>query len=249
MFGSLKKTLRRLAVTVGVVAMTTVPVANAQTGAGDRIYLELSDGNVAICTLNSVASQGTTVYGVTAGHCFGSGEADVVQVRDGDGNVIATQQELQQARVAHQHRVANSLTGINDYAIFPLVPGAAVRSNTVYSVAQTGFAPVDTLIAYATPFYAPALQLGQPVPVTQDLVGRIACKDGGVTGRTCGPILAVNTQTQEVYALIPAIQGDSGAPLHVAGSDGQRHVVGTLSYGSPVLFNAFDGTYEHLATF
>lgn len=246
MISSLRK-LRNAAVALTTAAVVAAPTAFAATGAGDQIKLDFADGTTAYCTLNSVANQGTALYGVTAGHCFDSGE--VVQVRDGDDQVIATTQELQQLRAVHnQQPQPGSELALNDFAIFPLVPGAAAQSGTVSSVARTGLPGIDALISYITPLYAPALPLGEPVPVTQDLVGRIACKDGAITGRTCGPILAVNAQTQEIYALIPAIQGDSGSPLHVAGADGQRHIVGTLSYGSPLLFNAFDGTYEHLAT-
>ena len=60
-------------------------------------------------------------------------------------------------------------------------------------------------------------------------------------------MLSVNPGTAEVTALIPTIAGDSGSPLYVVDGKGVAHIVGNLSGGSPVLFNAFDGTRTQLA--
>lgn len=234
-------TLMRKSATVAAltatVALAGAGVASAagSTHAGDAIYLTGASGT-ARCSLTAVASKEGVDYGVTAGHCFGG---NPTSIQDARGNVIANQDDIK----AGKAMLDQSNGGLNDFAYFRLAPGTQT-SNLVYSSPTLGIAPVDQFFADASRFFA--LPVGDPVPVTADMVGQPVCKDGSSTGRTCGVVLNANAKTQEIEALIPAISGDSGGVLHVAGADGKRHPVGTLSSGSPVLFNLFDGTLEHV---
>lgn len=245
----LRKTtvLAALATTAAaVVPAVAAPVAGAtSTHGGAPIVITTDKGSEAMCTLNSVASQGGTSYGVTAGHCLSPEElgGKPVKITTKSGQLLADATDLQSSH--HEMNGDASIyepdAGLNDFAWFRLHKG--VKAETyISSSPNTGIDDLDTLLT------APRLESGNAVPVTDDLVGNIVCKDGAMTGRTCGPVLSVNSRSQEVFALIPAIAGDSGSPLYTLGTDGRVHVVGTLSSGSPVLFNLFDGTQSHLST-
>ncbi|CAM2753603.1 hypothetical protein [Corynebacterium falsenii] len=235
------RTLTKVASATVLTAVTAVggagiAAAAGSAHAGSAIFMQ-SDRGMGRCSLTAVASKDGVDYGVTAGHCL---QGNVSRITDVNGEVIANQDDI----AAGKAMLDESNGGLNDFAYFRLVKGTEV-SNLVYSSPTLGIQPVDQFLVDASSFFA--LPVGDPVPVTQDMVGQPVCKDGSSTGRTCGVVLNVNVETQEIEALIPAISGDSGAMLHVAGADGKRHPVGTLSSGSPLLFNLFDGTREHLA--
>lgn len=244
-----------VAAATAVSASIAAPVAVAAQSAphaGSTILVETSKG-AARCTLNSIATgDGGTVYGTTAGHCLnpaGLGSAPT-KITDRNGNLIADQSDIE----AGGYRFDGSASpttpdaGLNDFGWFRLNDNATPDVGTISSSPTTGIPPVDDALEQVSGVFSPAQSLGKPVPVTEDLVGQIVCKDGSSTGRTCGPVLSVTVESQEVFAFIPAISGDSGAPLTVGGADGKRHIVGTLSNGTPLLFNVFDGTAQWLDT-
>lgn len=243
------------AATAAISASLAAPVAAAATSnphAGSTILVETSKG-AARCTLNSIATGADgTVYGTTAGHCLDPDQlgAAPTKVTDRNGNLIADRSDIEAGgkRFNGSASPENPDGGLNDVGWFRLNANAAPNADSISSSPTTGIPPVDDALEQASGFLSPAQSLGEPVPVTDNLVGQIVCKDGSSTGRTCGPVLSVNVESQEVFAFIPAISGDSGAPLTVGGEDGKRHIVGTLSNGTPVLFNVFDGTEQQLST-
>ena len=238
-----------VAAATAVSASIAAPVAVAAQSAphaGSTILIETSKGT-ARCTLNSIATgDDGTVYGTTAGHCLDPVQlgAAPTRITDRSGNLIADQFDIAAggSRFNGSASPANPDGGLNDFGWFQLDGTAAPNSDSISSSPTTGIPPVDAALEQASGVLSPAQALGEPVPVSEGLVGQIVCKDGSSTGRTCGPVLSVNVESQEVFAFIPAISGDSGAPLTVGGADGKRHIVGTLSNGTPLLFNVFDGT-------
>lgn len=234
---------------LGALALTAVAAAPAVAGAttthgGAPIVITAANGSQGMCTLNSVAVSGDTFYGITAGHCLDPEEfgAQPVEITTDRGELLADADDI----AAGGHlldggaNVADPNAGLNDFGWFRFDSSVSPDVNGISSRANTGIPLLDPLLT------GQRLETGAPVPVTQNLVGGLVCKDGAKTGRTCGPVLSVNTQSQEIFAAIPAIAGDSGSPLYVLGPDGKIHVVGALSNGSPVLFNVFDGTQNHL---
>lgn len=247
---SLRRMLSAGATAVAVVAggstVVAPSVAGAQTSthAGDGIVITTEDGRESLCTMNSVTEQHGEFYGLTAGHCINPEElgSAPVEIATENGQLLADREDIDAGGV-NRGGGANPFdpyAGLDDFGWFRLDDSVTPNTGEVSSAAQTGIPVLDDFLRGH----------GQPVaghvPVTQNLVGTIVCKDGTMSGRTCGPVLAVNTETQEITALIPAIAGDSGSPLHIAGENGERLIVGTLSNGTPVLFNTFDGTREHL---
>ena len=238
-----------VAATAAISASLAAPVAVAAPSnphAGSTILIETSKG-AARCTLNGIATgDNGTVYGTTAGHCLNPGQlgAAPTKVTDRNGNLIADQSDIAAGgyRFDGSASPTNPDGGLNDFGWFRLNDNAAPDAKTIYSSPTTGIPPVDDALEQVSGVFSPAQSLGKPVPVSEGLVGQIVCKDGSSTGRTCGPVLSVNVESQEVFAFIPATSGDSGAPLTVGGADGKRHIVGTLSNGTPLLFNVFDGT-------
>lgn len=246
---------RVAAVATATAVSLAAPVAVAAQSAphaGSTILIATSKG-VARCTLNSIASgDDGTIYGTTAGHCLSPGQlgATPTKVTDRNGNLIADQSDIDAGdfRYGGSASPVNPDGGLDDFGWFRLNANAVGNADIIDSSPTTGIPPVDDALEQASGFLSPAQSLGAPVPVSEGLVGQIVCKDGSSTGRTCGPVLSVNVDSQEVFAFIPAITGDSGAPLTVGGADGKRHIVGTLSNGTPLLFNVFDGTEQQLAT-
>lgn len=241
-----------VAATAAISASLAAPVAAAAPSnphAGSTILIETSEGT-ALCTLNSIATRGDTVYGTTAGHCLDENQlgSEPTKITDRNGNLIADKDDIDAggSLFGGSASPANPDGGLNDFGWFRLDGTAAPNAGSISSSPTTGIPPVDDALEQASGFLSPAQALGDPVPVTDSLVGQIVCKDGSSTGRTCGPVLSVNVESQEVFAFIPATSGDSGAPLTVGGADGKRHIVGTLSNGTPLLFNIFDGTAQQL---
>ena len=73
--------------------------------------------------------------------------------------------------------------------------------------------------------------IGGRLPVSAVRPGQIVCKDGGRTGRTCGPVLRVNPGTGEIYSALLTIPGDSGSPIYIVGRDGKAYIVGVHGGG------------------
>ncbi|WP_297006129.1 hypothetical protein [uncultured Corynebacterium sp.] len=233
------------ALTATATAIAAPAVAGATTTHGGApIVITADNGAQGLCTLNSVAVSGGTYYGITAGHCLDPEEfgGQPVEISTDRGELLADADDI----AAGGHildggaNVADPNAGLDDFGWFRLDESVTPDVNGISSRANTGIPLLDPLLT------GQRLETGDPVPVTPNLVGGLVCKDGARTGRTCGPVLSVNAESQEVFAAIPAIAGDSGSPLYILGTDGRIHIVGTLSNGSPVLFNVFDGMQDHL---
>ena len=240
---SSRKILTACAVTAAVAAGAPAVAAAATTHAGASILVHIDEGSVGECTLNSVAVRGDDTYGVTAGHCLDpesfQGEQPT-RITTLDGELLADAAGLAAGGFVDEGGAnpAEPQAGLDDLGWFRLDGSVDADATGIASVASTG-TPIDGLLN------GPRLELGDQYPVGDELVGGLVCKDGALSGRTCGPVLSVNSQSQEIFALIPAISGDSGSPLYVFGADGKAHILGALSNGSPVLFNVFDGTWSH----
>ena len=228
-----------------------------QVHGGQAIVMVGKDGKtLGRCTLTTTARNGAGAqYGVTSGHCVDpkSTGGEVAAVKTIDGRTIASGAELSRAVVRHTTNPNIGIiprgigTGtINDIAFFPLAPGVS-GAPIVDSQITTGFSPVDRALGDVSRIVTPPRKLGAAMDVSQLKPGQLVYKDGAMTSRTAGVVLSVNPKTAEVTALIPTIAGDSGSPLYVVDGKGVAHIVGNLSGGTPVLFNAFDGTRTQLA--
>lgn len=245
---SFNRVLSAGAVAVAVVAGGAVaaPAATGATSthAGAGIIVTDEHGAGGLCTLNSVTEKNGDFYGMTAGHCLNPTElgATPEKVTTESGQLLADKEDIAAGGYVSGGSASpfDPNAPLDDFGWFRLDESVTAKASSVSSTANTGIPLLDDALR------GHSMPLGEPVPVSQNLVGRIVCKDGTMTGRTCGPVLDVNVRSQEITALIPAIAGDSGSPLHIAGRDGKRHIVGSLSNGTPVLFNTFDGTREHL---
>lgn len=242
-FSAIKRTVTALAAATVVSVGLAAGASAATTHAGDTLLIETKDG-MARCSLAYVAGSGDQLYGVSAGHC-----ADPEVLGSKPTRILNYQGEVlwEPSAGPITYRNEASYVGVDqpvtDYSVFPLVKGTA-NSGMVTSTPVVGIVEVDELLQmFAT---APALPVGNPIPVSDVRVGEIVCKDGSSTGRTCGPVVGVNNDTQDIYAIIPAISGDSGAALTV-NRGGVLHPVGILSGGDPLLFNMFDSTTVALA--
>lgn len=240
-----------------ITAGTTKATGGLQVHGGQAIVMIGKDGkNLGRCTLTTTARDGAGVqYGVTSGHCLNpkSVGAEVAAVKTIDGHTIASGAELSRAVIRHTTNPNIGITprgigtgNINDIAFFPLAPGVH-GAPIVDSQITTGFSPVDRALGDVSNIVTPPRKLGAAMDVSQLKPGQLVYKDGAMTSRTAGVVLSVNPGTAEVTALIPTIAGDSGSPLYVVDGKGVAHIVGNLSGGSPVLFNAFDGTRTQLA--
>lgn len=242
------RTFRRAAV-LGALTLTAAAATPSVAGAttthgGAPIVITADNGQEGMCTLNSVAVRGDALYGITAGHCLAPEEFGGVPVKitTENGELLADTDDLRDSDyvLAGDASYVDPDAGLDDFAWFRLNDSVDPDTTGISSRANTGIPLLDPLLT------GHRLETGDPVPVTDNLVGGLVCKDGAMTGRTCGPVLSVNTRSQEVFAAVPAIAGDSGSPLYVLGADGKIHVLGSLSNGSPVLFNVFEGTAAHL---
>ena len=240
-----------------ITAGTTKATGGLQVHGGQAIVMIGKDGkNLGRCTLTTTARDGAGVqYGVTSGHCLNpkSVGAEVAAVKTIDGHTIASGAELSRAVIRHTTNPNIGITprgigtgNINDIAFFPLAPGVT-GAPIVDSQITTGISPVDRALGDVSRVVTPPHKLGAAMDVSQLKPGQVVFKDGAMTSRTAGVVLSVNPGTAEVTALIPTIAGDSGSPLYVVDGKGVAHIVGNLSGGSPVLFNAFDGTRTQLA--
>lgn len=223
---------------VGVVGAGAASAAT--THSGDRIVITVDDNKFkqGVCTLNSVVIKDGQSYGVTAGHCFDEAElgGQATRITNGSGELLADADDI--SRGKHQFvPVGQGGSGVTDFAWFPLNESVDVRSVVT---SNPGILPfVNTFLQ------SPEVPVAGYIDTSDLKPGDIVTKDGSMSGRTMGVVLGVNNNTKEVHALIPAIGGDSGAPLYVV-RGGKAYIVGTLTGGSPLLFNLFDGTQEHL---
>lgn len=240
-----------------ITAGATKATGGLQVHGGQAIVMVGKDGKtLGRCTLTTTARDGAGVqYGVTSGHCLNpkSVGSEVAAVKTIDGRTIAAGAELSRAVVRHTTQPNIGITprgigtgNINDIAFFPLAPGVH-GAPIVDSQITTGFGPADRALGDVSRVVTPPRKLGAAMDVSQLKPGQLVYKDGAMTSRTAGVVLSVNPGTAEVTALIPTIAGDSGSPLYVVDGKGVAHIVGNLSGGSPVLFNAFDGTRTQLA--
>jgi hypothetical protein len=231
-------------ITAVMVGASMMGIATAaSTHAGDQINIQVSNGVTAKCSLAYVAGSPGSLYGVSAGHCVDPDTlgGQPTRITTGSGSVLWT---AQNGPIQYKSEVGGLGPGatVTDYSVFPLSPGVS-DTGTVTSAPAVGIREVDQFLAQVAT--APRARVGAPVPVSSVAVGDMVCKDGASTGRTCGPVLSVNAATGDIFALIPAISGDSGAALTVNRA-GVLHPIGILSSGTPVLFNMFDSTTQAL---
>lgn len=249
-----RKSLRGLvaAATIAVsslVAPTAFAATPTTISSGDAIYMKRTDGKTPRCTLNHVVKDTDgTLYGVTAGHCLVTKNGvKVTSVKDAKGTVISSTPLESTALLKGNASIKNPKGDLTDISMFRLA------DNVTYSGQLSGGAinlPIPATALSSQLANATIHNLVPPRPVTGIIPvsavrpGEVVCKDGSSTGRTCGLILSTNPKTGTIFAAIPAMAGDSGSPLYVL-RPGGRKIVGTLSQGTPLLFNVFDDAGVH----
>ncbi|WP_083650581.1 hypothetical protein [Corynebacterium sp. CNJ-954] len=224
------------ALTISLAGATPAIASAASTHAGDRIQITGDGAFGGNCTLNSIAKQGDTLYGVTSGHCFDESELGFTAtgVKDASGDVLADVDDI----AAGDNYYTNN-GAVDDFAYFRLNDGVEVED---YISSSPGVLPFINGF-----FQSPEVEVAGYKDVSDLRVGQIVTKDGAMSGRTMGMVLDVNSNSKEVTAIIPAIGGDSGGPLYVV-ENGKAYIVGNLTGGSPLLFNIFDGTQQHISS-
>lgn len=244
-------TTKRAALIAALITLTAGTTLGAGTASaatthgGQPLIITTDSGDEFVCTLTGTTTRDGVTYGFTAGHCLNPGELDgePMSITTADGDLLADRDGITAGGSILQGEASpeNPDAGLADFSWFRLDAGADAR-NVVASTARG----VD-LGLFNLALVGGEQDLGEPVDVSTLHPGQIVCKDGAMTGRTCGPIISVTPASGEVFAAVPAIAGDSGSPMHVTGSDGRQHIVASLSNGTPVLFNVFDGVTDHLA--
>lgn len=217
-----------IALTAGVPAATATSVYT-----GDKIKVVFSDDHVYYCTLNSVARRDGVLYGTTAGHCMAPRHngAKVVRIHGADGSVIASNMKDSGYALEGRNGFSMGAEGpkpnvIRDYGWFRLDPGVRDTGTTRGGSISIGYRDVDHRLTEAARIITPPMAIGGRLPISAVHPGQILCKDGGTTGRTCGPVVSTNPQTGEILALILSLPGDSGSPVWMTGRDGRAYIVG-----------------------
>lgn len=231
----MKRAAAAATLTIGVAGVTPAIASAVSTHSGDM--LQISDGGrlAGTCTMNSVAKVGDTFYGVTSGHCFDAEGLGFTpsKVTNGSGEVLADADDI----AAGKQYFTDDGKGVNDFAYFRLNDNVDVGD---YISSNPGVLPFINGF-----FQSSNVQVAGYRDVSELNPGQIVTKDGSMSGRTMGMVLEVNKDSKEVTAIIPSISGDSGGPLYVV-ENGKAYIVGNLTGGSPILFNVFDGTQQHI---
>ncbi|QNP90148.1 hypothetical protein IAU68_10960 [Corynebacterium lujinxingii] len=224
-----RRARRRLsaAVAATVLSLTAsfaaaAPAAAYDVYGGDLIYIKRHNGTLGQCTLNSVARRGGALYGITSGHCM-----------PGAAKVLASDRKTPIASNLADSGYINVGSGLNErnddigwFRLDPHVKDAhAMRGGSL----TAGVLGVDTKLVELWRSFFPVRGVAGRAPVTAVRPGTIVCKDGGRTGRTCGPVLSVRAGSGEIIAVLPSATGDSGAPVYMTGPGGKAVIVGVLS--------------------
>ncbi|GAB3078543.1 hypothetical protein CAQUA_10970 [Corynebacterium aquatimens] len=192
-----------------------------------------ADGTFVYCTLNSVVERAGVKYGITAGHCLSpQGAKRTVKILGPDDRTVIASDMRDSGWDLQGKRVAGA--PFRDAGWFRLDPGVDVKDwarggrVTLHKLDKNLEKPInDALAAVNRP-----IAIGGRMPVTAVRPGQIVCKDGGRTGRTCGPVWKVNVKTGEIFSFTFSIPGDSGSPVYVIGGDGKAYIVGIHDGGA-----------------
>ncbi|WP_175934280.1 hypothetical protein [Corynebacterium sp. Marseille-P4321] len=221
--------LLALAVALGG-AVAAAPKASAlAVYSGDQIVVRFSNGDAYACTLNSVARKDGALWGITAGHCLSPiGGARPVGVYAAD-NATPIASDLRGSGVQFVGgRGANNFTDVAWFRLDGHVQDAGAARGGNYSVPFLGG---NTPLTQVTRTLHPNRAIAGRLPVSALRIGQIVCKDGGTTGRTCGPVIRVNADSGEIWALMLSAVGDSGSPVYTLGPDRRAYIVGVHSRG------------------
>lgn len=236
-----------LAAALTAASALCAPLAHAATtiSSGDSIYITKSDKTTSRCTLNHVVTEPSGQNrGVTAGHCLRTKDGvRILSVKDASGHVISSNPIDVVAVRTGNASFQNPRGDLTDIGTFRLASGVRYSGELgggTVSLPIPMTALSSELASVAAGNINPPLRVAGTLPVSAIRPGEVVCKDGSSTARTCGLVLATNPSTGTIFAAIPAMSGDSGSPLYVNRADG-TWIVGTLSQGSPLLFNLFDG--------
>lgn len=238
----LKSLVVSIATASAVIVAPSIAHAATVVNGGDRIVMQ-SDGGEATCTLAGTArdAQGNE-YGVTSGHCVDPaqyGGAPLTAIVDANGQQIADMTTLQ-----FQYQEGDNFS---DIAWFRLADGVT-GGNQLRGGGTNLAAPLSSESGLNAAIDAATVDfpVAGYISTSELRPGDVVFKDGQNTARTVGVVVNVDARTGAVFAIIPAIAGDSGSPLYVV-RGGKAYIVGNLNGGSPVLFNVFNGTQAQLA--
>lgn len=235
-------TFRRFLATAAL-ALTTLatgaPAVSAQNAptitAGDSVNVHFTRGDGSHgngwCSVNSVTHSPSGPVALTAAHCLGGAVGTVHMVTDQAGRPLATGLN-HTTRWAAPQNAPFHVPGTSDAGAFKLDPGVVAVTDQVHSTGIPGWLQADISALTGIPIpevaFAPIPFDPNPVPLHEVRLGEPLCKDGGRTGRTCGPVINVNPAAGELTAMVVTAMGDSGGAGYVF-RNGVARNVGVLS--------------------
>lgn len=238
----MKSCIASIATASTMIVAPSLAHATTVVNGGDRIVMQ-GDGVEATCTLAGTArdTQGNE-YGVTSGHCVDPAIFDGVQptaIVGANGQQIADMTTLQ-----FQNQTGDNFS---DIAWFRLADGVT-GGNQLRGGGTNLAAPLSSESGLNAAIDAATVDfpVAGYISTSELRPGDVVFKDGQNTARTVGVVVSVDANTGAIFTIIPAIAGDSGAPLYVV-RDGKAYIVGNLNGGSPLLVNVFNGTQSQLA--
>lgn len=205
--------------------VTAAPAPTVHLYNGDRITVKHADGTQHFCTVNSVANRDGALYAVTAGHCISAkGAKKPVRVlASDDRTVIASDMKDSGFYLDGSRNFGDPFRDVGWFRLDRNVrPTHTMRGGHITTHIDAGLD--KTLTDLSRQINRPRV-IGGRIPLSSIHPGQIVCKDGGRSGRTCGPVLRVNPRSGEIYSLLFTIPGDSGSPIYIVGRDGKAYIV------------------------
>lgn len=233
--------LSRFRRATAAVAATVVLTATAATAApaptvnlynGDRITVKHADGTQHFCTVNSVADRDGALYAITAGHCISAkGPKKPVRIlASDDRTVIASDMKDSGYYLDGSRNFGDPFRDVGWFRLDGNVrPTHTMRGGNITTHVDAG---LDKSLTDLSRQINRPIAVGGRISLSSIRPGHIVCKDGGRSGRTCGPVLRVNPRSGEIYSLLFTIPGDSGSPIYIIGRDGKAYIVAVHGGGA-----------------